>query len=96
MNIKWSPLSIERVTEIARFIAEDNPAAAEKWVDSIFDSVEKLARFPQSGRVVPEFNKEEIREIIFGNYRIIYQVNVSLVEILTVRHGRQLLSETDI
>ena len=96
MKIKWSPLAIERVTEIAFLIAEDKPSASEKWVDSIFSSVEKLTTFPQSGRIVPEFSKEEIREIIHGNYRIIYQLRSSIVEILTVRHGKQLLSEDDI
>ena len=52
--------------------------------------------FPQSGRIVPELDYEEIREIIHGNYRIIYQISSENIEILTVRHGRQLLSETDL
>lgn len=96
MKIFWSPLSIERITEIAKFIAEDKPGAAEKWIDSIFLSAEKLIDFPQSGRIVPELDHEEIREIIQGNYRIIYQINSDNIEILTVRHSKQLLSETDL
>jgi len=96
VKIRWSPLSIERITEIAQFIAEDKPGAAEKWVDSIFLSAKKLIDFPQSGRVVPELDYEEIREIIHGNYRIIYQVSSENIEILTVRHSKQLLSEADL
>ena len=96
MKIIWSPLSIERITEIAKFIAEDKPGAAEKWIDSIFSTTEKLIEFPQSGRMVPELDHEEIREITHGNYRIIYQISSENIEILTVRHGRQLLSETDL
>jgi toxin ParE1/3/4 len=96
MKIIWSPLSIERITEIAKFIAEDKPGAADKWIDSIFSTTEKLIEFPQSGRMVPELDHEEIREIIHGNYRIIYQISSENIEILTVRHGRQLLSETDL
>ncbi len=96
MKIKWSPLSIDRVTEIALYIATDKVGAADKWIDSIFSDVEKLSKFPQSGRIVPEFKKENIRELIHGNYRIIYQVSQSEIEILTVRHGKQLLDDNDI
>ncbi len=96
MKIKWSPLSIERVTEIALYIANDKVGAADNWIDSVFSAVEKLAKFPQSGRIVPEFKKEDIRELIHGNYRIIYQVTQENIEILTVRHGMQLLDNKDI
>lgn len=46
MKISWSPLSLERITEIAKFIAEDKPGAAEKWIDSIFSAAENLLHFP--------------------------------------------------
>lgn len=48
---------------------------------------------PKSCRVVPELNRSDIREIIFGNYRVIYKVTDD-IHILTVRHGRQLLDAT--
>lgn len=48
--------------------------------------------FPLSGRVVPEINKQEIREVILGNYRIVYRFMVNEVEVLTVHHGAQLLT----
>ncbi|MCH8533411.1 MAG: type II toxin-antitoxin system RelE/ParE family toxin [Saccharospirillum sp.] len=54
MRIVWSPLALERVEDIAQYIAEDKPGAAVEWVDGIFDTVERLADFPESGRVVPE------------------------------------------
>lgn len=90
MRIDWSPLALERVESIASFIAEDDPIAAERWVDELFESVKRLADFPDSGRVVPEVGLSRIRELIFGPYRVIYKVSDN-VEILTVRHGRQLL-----
>jgi len=96
MSITWSPLAIDRVSEIAQYIADDKPEAANNWIDSIFTSVEKLSSFPQSGRIVPEFNKESIREILHGNYRVIYQISTSGIEILTARHGNQLLSKEDL
>lgn len=54
MRIVWSPLALERVKDIAQYIAEDKPSAAVEWVDGIFDTVERLSDFPESGRVVPE------------------------------------------
>ena len=90
MRIDWSPLALERVESIAGYIAEDDPVAAERWVVELFESVERLSDFPDSGRVVPEVGLSRIRELIFGSYRVIYTVS-DKVEILTVRHGRQLL-----
>jgi len=91
VKVIWSPLAIDRVTEIARYIAQDSPIAARKWVDSTFQIVERLASFPQSGRIVPEIKHSDYREIIHGNYRIIYRLQTDSVSILTVRHGKQIL-----
>jgi len=55
VKVEWSPLALDRVSDIARYIAKDNPGAAEQWVNELFDSVERLADLPESGRVVPEF-----------------------------------------
>jgi len=49
VKIIWSPLAIDRISEIAEYIALDNPAAAEKWVDDIFNSVKRLKNFPIVG-----------------------------------------------
>ena len=87
MKLTWSPLAIERVSEIAEYIAQDKPTAAEKWVDKIFNLVERLSEFPESGRVVPEMNNKMFREIISGNYRVIYKHEKAEILILTVRHG---------
>ncbi len=75
MNIIWSPLvAVEQVRDIASYIALDKPSAAEQWAEEIFNSVARLSEFPDSGRVVPEINRSEIREIIKGNYRVVYKV----------------------
>ena len=96
MKIIWSPLAIDRVSEIAEYIALDNPVAAEKWVDDIFDSVKRLKQFPNSGRIIPELPLENFREIIFGNYRIIYRTEENQISVLTVRHGKQVLPVDEI
>jgi len=96
MKIIWSPLAIERVTEISQYIAQDCTTASRKWVETIFSKVEQLQSSPASGRIVPEVNRKEIRELIFGNYRIIYRTDQKIISILTVRHGRQILPTEEI
>jgi plasmid stabilization system protein ParE len=91
MKLEWSPLAVQRVVEIAKYIAMDKPTVANDWAIEIFDFVEKLIDFPQLGRVVPEINDENYREIIKGNYRIVYRVGLNNISILTVRHGKQIL-----
>ena len=91
MKIIWLPRALRRINEIADFIAEDNPDAAHLWVLDIFGAVERLENFPRSGRIVPETNKDDIREVVHGKYRIIYRVRSKTVAVLTVRHSRQLL-----
>lgn len=94
MKVEWSPLALDRVSDIARFIARDNPAAAERWINELFDAVERLAEFPESGLIVPEVGVQRIRELIFGAYRVIYSVR-GKVEILTVRRGSQMLDKRE-
>ena len=91
MKIVWSPLAIDRASEIADYIARDKPSAAEKWIDTIFSKVEHLKTSPEIGRIVPEINNSQFREIIFGNYRIIYRIEKTRISILTIRHGKQIL-----
>ena len=90
--MNWSPLAINRLSEAAKFIALDNPVAAERWIIKVFAQVEKLSEFPERGRIVPEVGNKAIREIISGNYRIIYMLEDREVSILTLRHVRQVLS----
>ncbi|MBN2786104.1 MAG: type II toxin-antitoxin system RelE/ParE family toxin [Pontiellaceae bacterium] len=96
MKILWSPLAVERIGEISEYIAQDSPMAAERWVLSIFDRVEQVKDFSESGQSVPEINRKDIRQLVIANYRIIYRVESKVVSILTVRHFRQILPDEDI
>jgi toxin ParE1/3/4 len=96
MKIIWSPLAIERASDIAQYIALDKPAAADNWINALFSRVEQLLLSPKSGRVVPEIGDEQFRELIDGNYRILYRIEKKQVSILTVHHGKQILPIEDI
>ena len=71
-KLVWTPLARDDLREIVRYIARDNPAAALRVGERILNSVEPLKSMPQMGRMVPERQDETIREIIRGNYRIIW------------------------
>jgi len=96
MKIVWSPLAVARVREAAQYIARDKPGAARSWVEGVFERVGQLAAFPTSGRIVPELGRDDVRELIHGNYRIICRMEKKAVLILTVRHGKRLLDPNDI
>jgi plasmid stabilization system protein ParE len=96
VKIVWSPLALERVAEEAERIASDRPVAAEAWLNRVFAAVERLSKFPESGRTVPELRRTQIREILHGDYRIVHRVDPDAVVILTVRHARQVTSEQDL
>jgi plasmid stabilization system protein ParE len=91
MKIIWSPLAIDRASEIADYIAKDKPSAAEKWINSLFSKVNQLKLSAGIGRIVPEIKNNQFRELIYGNYRIIYHIEKKQISILTIRHGKQIL-----
>lgn len=95
MKVIWSPLALERVVEIGEYIARDRPQAAADWVEAIFAAVRRLARFPASGRQVRESKRFDLREVLHGDYRIIYRIASDLLVVLTVRHARQELRPDD-
>jgi toxin ParE1/3/4 len=91
MKIIWTPLAIERVSEIAEYIAQDKPSAAENWINTVFSKVENIESAPEIGRFVPEIQNNQFRELLYGNYRIIYRIEKKQISILTIRHGMQIL-----
>jgi len=92
LRLVWSPLAIERAYEAAKYIARDKSEAARSWLEGVFDAVDRLEEFPQSGRMVSEIGLPEYREIVYRkSYRIVYYVDRSTVRILTVRNFAQRL-----
>jgi len=96
MKLIWSPLALERVAEIAEYIAQDRPRAAEQWVEDIFAAVERLERFPLSGHIVREARRPDVREVLHGSFRILYRVEETQLSVLTLRHARQLTEPEDL
>ena len=95
-RINWSDQALDDLDAICNFIARDAPRYAQVFANRVFESVERLELFPKSGRIVPELQLETIREIIFGNYRIVYRLKQKEVEILTVFYAARLFDFSEI
>lgn len=90
IKIIWSPTARSKTREILEYISKDNPEAALAFINQIEEKVEKLRLNPEVGRVLPETNNQNIREIlVHKNYGVIYEVVQNSIEVLTVRHFRQ-------
>ncbi|MFA5422273.1 MAG: type II toxin-antitoxin system RelE/ParE family toxin [Phycisphaerae bacterium] len=95
-QLRWTVQAVEDVESIAEFISEDSIHYANLFVSDILSAAERLKRFPEIGRIVPEFNEPSIREIILGNYRIVYRLKDDFAEILTVFHGSKLIDPSNL
>ncbi len=92
----WSALARRELREIGEYIARDKPDAANQWIETLAAVAERAAAMPLAGRQVPEYEREDIRELIKRGYRVIYRVSDDRVEIVTVRDGhRQLPADID-
>ena len=87
----WTRRAIEDIQTIQRFIEKDSPHYAQLVGQQLISAVERLATFPQSGRIVPEVNDPAVREVIQGSYRIVYRLIHSEIHVLTVHHAARLL-----
>ena len=88
-RLTWAPIARQDLHELVAYIAKNNPRTARKVARRIFRTTERLARFPQSGRVVPEFDDPAIREVIRKPVRVVYRVRTAeeKVEIVRVWHA---------
>jgi len=94
-RVLWSPQALRDLESIQAYIAQDSELYAELVIQRLIMSVERLADFPESGRVVPERNDRSLREIIVRPYRIAYRLRPAFIEIATVfRASRLFPSET--
>ena len=89
----WRDSALDDIERIRLNIAQDSPGRAAEFVNRIFDASEQLALFPRSGRVVPNLDRPDVREIIVRPYRVIYRVDADAVRIYGVRHGAQRLGD---
>jgi toxin ParE1/3/4 len=87
IEIRWTIEAFEDLKAIRDAILRDSAVYAREVASRLYDAVEVLAEFPDSGRVVPELKDPVIRELVRPPYRIVYRRHPAAVEILTIFHG---------
>lgn len=93
VEIKWTDFALNDLDEIGSYIALDSLRYASITVSELFTATDILKNATHIGRVVPEIGKEDFRELIRGNYRIVYKIiSEARIDILTVHHSKRLLS----
>ena len=95
-NLYWTRQAREDLRAIRAHIARDAPATATAYVRKLRASVERLRQFPFSGEVVPELGREDLQEVLQGNYRLIYRVSEMRLDILAVYHSSRILDQRDV
>jgi len=93
-RIVWSSIANEDLKNIASYIERDSYYYAKLTVQNIYKQIRKLKEFPFSGRMIPEYNEPNFREIIYGSYRIMYVVDSDLIKIITIVHNKQDIQNT--
>jgi addiction module RelE/StbE family toxin len=86
-QVTWSPAALEDIEAIAAYITIDSEDEAARFVVRLTDATRRLEEFPESGRIIPELHKRTHREILVGDYRIMYQIEDGNVWINGVIHG---------
>ena len=94
-KIIWTEPAVEHLQAIFDYISKDSEYYARVFIEKIINTVEKLTIFPEIGRIVPEYGKSNVRELLYQNYRIIYRLEGSRILIVTVIHGSRDLTQSD-
>ena len=87
LKIKWSPKAASNLEEICDYIAKDSEYYASLFAKRVTAKVKAIPQFPKSGRIVPEYKDENLREKVYENYRIVYRLKGELIEIVAICHG---------
>ena len=87
MKVHWTDTAEGHLDAIYAYIALDSPEYAKRVIDRLTRRSQQIADFPLSGRRVPEYDADQIREVIEGPYRIIYHIKTDQIDVVAVIHG---------
>ena len=86
-KIRWTVGARRDLHEIINYIADDSPAYAINFAERIILAVDRLETFPKLGRIVPEYQDTNVRELIVGNYRVVYRIQGNHIGIAAIAHA---------
>lgn len=90
MKVRFTPSARLQFLSTITYIQQDNPPAANRFRKKAESLLRRLEKFPESGRLIPEFPDLPYRELIVAPYRFFYRVEARIVWIVAVWHGAQL------
>ena len=79
-------MALNQLEAIRDYLSQTSPEYACRVVERLVNRTEQIAAFPRSGRMVPEYEIDEVRQVIESSYRLIYLIKEEQVEILAVIH----------
>lgn len=91
VRIIWTELALDDLKSIHDYVSRESHVYATRLIEKIIGRVQQLEIFPESGKIVPEFGKKSIKELIEGNYRIIYKIHSEHIGIARIHHSARLL-----
>ncbi|MEX2173493.1 MAG: type II toxin-antitoxin system RelE/ParE family toxin [Pirellulaceae bacterium] len=95
-RIVWTMRAADEFAEAIEYVERQAPAAARRLAQRMMQRIRSLRRFPQSGGFVPEDDSQRYREVIEGNYRIIYRLESDAVVVMSIYHAARLLRSEDL
>lgn len=87
MKVHWTDTAVDHLQAIYEYIALSSPEYAQRVVDRLTRRSQQIADFPLSGRMVPEAELGQIREVLEGPYRIIFYIKPDQIDVIAVIHG---------
>ncbi len=92
-KIRWSIRAVSNLEEIYNYISKDSKNYANFFIKNVLSAIKSIPDFPNKGRMVPEYMDKNLRELIFKNYRIVYRIKSSIIEIVAICHGSKPLEK---
>jgi toxin ParE1/3/4 len=89
-SLRWTEQAADDLASIRAYIERDSPRYAQLVIERLVQRAERIAEFPMAGRVVPEFGRADVREVISGSYRIVYWLEGEVQHVLTVFRSSRL------
>jgi toxin ParE1/3/4 len=87
MIVHWTETAERHLDAIFRYISQDSAEYAVRTVDRVTRRSMQVSQFPRSGRKVPEFDRDDVREVVEGPYRLIYRIQPKQIDVIAVLHG---------
>ena len=88
--VRWTEQAVTDVQAIRRFIERDSPRYGRLVAERLVEATQRLDTFPASGRLVPDLDRPDVRELVVGQYRIVYRLDGDVVVLLTVFRSSRL------